>query len=73
MKIGGLVKLLSLHGASFRVGLIVGFIEKRHWRADFLGNKTDWKKIDPEPHAVVLVNGGKGAIPVIDLQSVDEG
>ena len=72
MKIGDLVKLSSSHGASFRAGLIVEFIEKKCWRTDVFGNKIDWGKIDPEPHAVVLINGDKRAIPVTDLEPIDE-
>ena len=73
MKVGDLVKLSSSHGASFRAGLIVEFIEKKCWRTDVLGSKVDWGKIDPEPHAVVLINGDKRAIPVTDLEPIDEG
>ena len=73
MKVGDLVKLSAAHGASFRAGLIVEFIEKKCWRTDVFGNKIDWGKIDPEPHAVVLINGDKRAIPVTDLEPIDEG
>jgi len=72
LKIGDLVKLSSSHGASFRAGLIVEFIEKKCWRTEKLGVKVDWKKIDPEPHAVVLISGDKRAIPVTDLELLDE-
>ena len=73
MKIGDLVKLSSSHGASFRAGLIVDLIEKKCWRTDVFGNKIDWGKIDPEPHAVVLINGDKIAFPITDLVLIDEG
>tara|TARA_R110000824_G_scaffold385050_2_gene579218 strand:+ start:76 stop:297 length:222 start_codon:yes stop_codon:yes gene_type:complete len=73
MKVGDLVKLLSSHGASFRAGLIVDLIEKKCWRTDVLGNKVNWNKVEPEPHAVVLINGTKRTIPVTDLVSIDEG
>jgi len=73
VKIGDLVKLSAVHGASFRAGLIVEFIEKKCWRTDVLGNKIDWGTVDPEPHAVVLINGDKRAIPVTDLEPIDEG
>jgi hypothetical protein len=75
MKIGDLVKLSSSASgrASFRAGLIVEFIEKKCWRTDVFGNKIDWEKIDPEPHAVVLISGNKRAIPIIDLEPIDEG
>ena len=72
MKVGDFVKLSSSHGASFRAGLIIEFIEKKCWRTDVLGNKIDWGKIDPEPHAVVMINGDKREIPVTDLEPIDE-
>jgi hypothetical protein len=73
MKVGDLVKLSSSVGASFRAGLIVDLIEKKCWRTDVFGNKIDWEKIDPEPHAVVLINGDKIAFPITDLVPIDEG
>ena len=74
MKIGDLVKLSSSGSgrASFRAGLIVEFVEKKCWRTEELGIKVDWRKIDPEPHAVVLISGDKRTIPVADLQPIDE-
>ena len=74
MKVGDLVKLSSsgTGRASFRAGLIVEFIEKKCWRTEVLGPRVDWNKIDPEPHAVVLISGDKRAIPVTDLEPIDE-
>ena len=74
MKIGDLVKLKSMHRRQApRAGLIVDLIEKKCWRTGELGNKVDWNKVDPEPHAVVLVNGKKLTLPMIDLEAVNEG
>lgn len=75
MKIGDLVKLSSSTSgrASFRAGLIVEFTEKKCWRTDVFGTKIDWAKLDPEPHAVVLISGDRRAIPVTDLEFVSEG
>tara|TARA_R110002020_G_C16110079_1_gene759467 strand:- start:606 stop:836 length:231 start_codon:yes stop_codon:yes gene_type:complete len=74
MKIGDLVKLSSFGSgrASFRAGLIVEFIEKKCWRTEKLGIKVDWSKIDPEPHAVVMINGANISFPVVDLEVVSE-
>ena len=72
MKVGDLVKLSSSRGASFRAGLIVDFVEKKCWRTEELGIKVDWRKIDPEPHAVVLINGNRRTIPLTDLEPIDE-
>ena len=72
MKVGDLVKLSAVHGASFRAGLIVEFVDKKCWRTDVLGNRIDWDKIDPEPHAVVLIDGDRRTIPLTDLEVVNE-
>ena len=72
MKIGDLVNLSAVHGASFRAGLIVDLIEKKCRRTDELGSKVDWGKIDPEPHAIVLINGDKRTVPITDLEVIDE-
>ena len=74
MKIGDLVKLLPMtRRTPKRIGLIVELIEKKCWRTGELGNKVDWNKVDPEPHAVVLVNGKKLTLPMVDLEAVNEG
>ena len=72
MKIGDLVKLSSSHGASFRVGLIVDLVDKKCWRTDVFGNKIDWNKVEPEPHAVIVINGDKITFPATDLEVIDE-
>jgi len=70
MKAGNLVK--AKH--SDAIGLVVDMIQKKVWRTDELGPMVDWRKVDPEPHAVVLYshNDGTVNIPVIDLRVVDE-
>ncbi len=74
MKIGDLVKLSPMtRRTPRRIGLIVELIEKKCWRTGELGNKVDWNKVDPEPHAVVLVNGKKLTLPMVDLEAVNEG
>ncbi len=71
MKMGDLVKLKAVEDS--RAGLIVEFVEKKCWRTDVFGNKVDWGKIEPEPHAVVLFRNDRLSIPVIDLELIDEG
>ena len=71
MKIGDLVKLSAAHGSSFRAGLIVDLVEKKCWRTDVFGNKVDWTKIEPEPHAVVLIDGDKRTIPITNLEPLN--
>ena len=75
MNIGDLVKLKSMSRRSpMRVGLIVDLIEKKCWRTSEHGPHINWSIIDPEPHAVVAINGGKKlTIPIVDLDTFDEG
>jgi len=70
MKVGDLVK----HGgiSDSRTGLVVKLVEKKCWRTGVLGRKVEWGKIDPEPHAVVLIGGNRVTIPVADLELLDE-
>ncbi len=70
MKVGDLVKLCWSRGDTH--GLVVDLIEKKCWRTKELGPKIDWDKIDPEPHAVVLVGGNQRTIPLTDLEPIDE-
>jgi hypothetical protein len=73
MKVGDLVKLRTMHRRQpKRIGLIVELIEKKCWRTQELGKKVDWGMIEPEPHALVLINGNKLTIPVTDLKVIDE-
>ena len=73
MKVGDLVKLWPMHRrAPKRIGVIIELIEKKCWRTDTLGAKVDWGKIDPEPHAVILVDGDKRTIPLTDLEVISD-
>ena len=58
---------------SHRVGIVVDIIQKKCWRTDTHGPHIDWRKIDPEPHAVVLFSHNSGTIemPVVELEVVD--
>jgi hypothetical protein len=70
MKIGDLVKYRGVEDS--RAGLVVEFVEKKCWRTHILGKAIDWEKIDPEPHAVVLIRGNERTIPLTDLVLIDE-
>jgi hypothetical protein len=76
MNVGDLVKLKSWRyigrGQIARAGLIVEFIEKKCWRTQERGTPVDWNKIDPEPHAVVMINGDSISFPVVDLEVISE-
>ena len=73
MKIGDLVQSKRINGVPRRAGLILEFIQKKCWRTDVMGKKVDWSKVDPEPHAVVLVGETKLTIPLTDLEPMCEG
>jgi hypothetical protein len=73
MRIGDLVQSKKINGKSRRAGLIIKFVEKKCWRTEELGQKVNWEKIDPEPHAVVLVGETKLTIPLTDLEPMCEG
>jgi hypothetical protein len=71
MKIGDLVKSKTITGKPRKAGLIIDLIEKKCWRTHILGKAVDWSKIDPEPHAIVLIEGRKLTIPLTDLELID--
>ena len=70
MKIGDLVKRVDNNG-QVQAGLITDFVDKKCWRTDELGKKVDWNKVEPEPHAVVLIGESYLTIPITDLQLID--
>ena len=70
MKVGDLVKTVRRYG-SMQVGLITDIVEKKCWRTGELGKKVDWNKVEPEPHAVVLIGESYLTIPVADLELID--
>jgi len=48
--------------------LVVDMVSKKCWRTEERGSRIDWKAIDPEPHAVVFVDGRNLTIPLTDLK-----
>ena len=73
MKVGDLVKSKAINGQPHKAGLIIDVVQKKCWRTQIRGQKVDWDKIEPEPHAVVLVGGAELTIPLTDLEPLDEG
>ena len=72
MKVGDLVKSRAINGQPRKAVLIVDVVQKKCWRTQIRGQKVDWDKIEPEPHAVVLFSGTKLTIPFTDLELLDE-
>ena len=55
MKVGDLVKSKAIMGQPRKVGLVVDLVEKKCWETDELGKAVNWNKVEPEPHAVILI------------------
>jgi hypothetical protein len=73
MKIGDLVKLKHMpHRTPIRVGLVVDLIEKKCWRTHTQGKRVNWNTVEPEPHAVVVINGDQRTVPITDLVLFNE-
>jgi len=73
MNIGDLVKLKSMsRRAPVRIGLVIDLVEKKCWRTDERGTQVNWNIVEPEPHAVVAINGNRLTIPIVDLETVSE-
>ena len=74
MKVGDLVQRRSQAGTHPGApGLIIKLVEKKCWRTDVMGKKVDWNKVEPEPHAVVVLEGTTLTIPLTELELVGEG
>jgi hypothetical protein len=70
MKVGDLVRLKGPSGPrrSGNTGVIVSLFKKKCWRTQELGTIIDWGKIDPEPHAEVMINKGMMSFPITELE-----
>lgn len=74
MKAGDMVRSVPVDTQDpDRWGLVVDVIQKKCWRTDIHGPHIDWRKIDPEPHAVVMFpwNDGPITMPTIELETMD--
>jgi hypothetical protein len=72
VKVGDLVKLKAWAGPmnSGSTGIIVKLFEKKCWRTKERGPHIDWRKIDTEPHAEVMINKNVLGIPISELEIV---
>ena len=66
-----MVKSKKIMGQPRRVGLVVDLVNKKCWRTNELGKTVNWNKIEPEPHAVILVGERYFTIPLTDLELLD--
>jgi len=71
VKVGDLVKSKNIPGQPRKAGIIVDLVEKKCWRTDELGKAINWNKVEPEPHAVVLIGENYLTIPLVDLEPLD--
>ena len=74
MKVGELVRLKKTCEVltDARTGIVVDTFQKKVWRTEELGPMIDWRKVDPEPHAVVMYDDCQLNIPVEELEVVHE-
>ena len=70
MKIGDLVRRTT--GRPGEAGIVVDIYMHKLWRADKLGKKVDFSKIDPEPFAKVMIGDAVVGIPQEYLEVIDE-
>ena len=68
MKIGDLVKMSNTD----KTAIVIDVVQKKCWRTDEKGVSVNWSEVDPEPHAVILVDNKTLSIPFTDLEVVDE-
>ena len=75
MKVGDLVVRHSndvTEEGARKPRLVVELIQKKCWRTQELGPNIDWRKIDPEPHAVIMMDGETMEVPLIDLRVINK-
>lgn len=80
MKVGDLVRWIACEQQQVvggkltqpKSGVVVEMVMKKHWRTAELGPKIDWKKIDHELHAVVVIKGYYHTLPAVDLEVISE-
>lgn len=53
-----------------QTGIILKVFEKKCWRTKRLGDKINWDKIDPEPHAEIMINEEIITCPLAELEKV---
>ena len=66
------LKKIAEKQVATRTGIVVDTIQKKVWRTDEMGPMIDWRKVDPELHAVVMYDDCKLNIPAVELEVIDE-
>jgi len=69
MKVGDLVNRTTRPGET---GIVVEVYMHKLWRADKLGKKVDFSKIEPEPFAKVMIGDTICSIPQDQLELANE-
>jgi hypothetical protein len=74
VKVGDLVRLkrVSEKQKNTRAGIVVDIVQKKCWRTGERGTNVDWRKVDPELHAVVMYSDCRLNIPAADLEVIDQ-
>ena len=70
MKVGDVVKFKGDAGVTrpIKKGIIIELFEKKCWRTDKLGPMIDWRKVDPEPHAKVMIGDSVMNMPLTNIE-----
>lgn len=70
MKVGDVVKFKGDTGVTrpAKKGIIIELFEKKCWRTSELGPHIDWRKVDPEPHAKVMISDNVITMPLTNIE-----
>ena len=75
MQVGDLVRFVERSRSNEdSVGVVLEIIQKKVWRAYDRGRAVNWDLVEPEPHAVILLDNSNKtmSIPTVDLEIVSE-
>jgi hypothetical protein len=74
MKVGDIVKFKGDAGVTrpIKKGIVIELFEKKCWRTGELGPHIDWKKVDPEPHAKVMISNNIISMPLAHIELVTD-
>ncbi len=64
------MKVSDLVSWNGKVGIVTELYESKMWRTSTQGRAVNFKDIEPEPFARILVAGNLHGVPVVDLRPV---